>query len=117
MLRVKRALGSTYGPQPKMMKWAYTAIIRPKLSYGCHLWLQNTRYKNTITQLNTIQRYALLAMGPVHDHTPTAGMEIISKTQSHWTYTLRKLPSTHKGEYWPVQTKTGKAELDTTKAT
>ena len=36
-----RALASKtrglYGPKPKLMKWTYTGIVRPKITYGC-IW-------------------------------------------------------------------------------
>ena len=38
----KSAIGTVKGPAPLLMKWAYTGVVRPKISYGCYLWLQHT---------------------------------------------------------------------------
>ena len=35
---LQRVIGQKYGPNPHLMRWAYTGIVRPKLTYGCHLW-------------------------------------------------------------------------------
>lgn len=28
----------TFGPKPKLVKWVYTGVIRPKLLYACQAW-------------------------------------------------------------------------------
>ena len=76
----KRAVGSTWGPQPYLAKWAYTGIVRPKLTFGCHLWANCAQQKSKNKDFTSIQRAALLPLGPVRDHTPTFGLEIITNT-------------------------------------
>ena len=36
---------SIYGPKPKLVKWAYTGIICPRLSYGVMIWGNKLRLK------------------------------------------------------------------------
>ena len=46
-----------YGPKPKVMKWLYTGIIRPKITYGSIIWshkINNKCYKKQLKQLNRI---------------------------------------------------------------
>ena len=76
----KRAIGATWGPQPSLAKWAYTGIVRPKLTYGCHLWANCSQQKSKLKTFRTIQRAALLPLGPVRQQTPTSGLEIITNT-------------------------------------
>ena len=78
----KRAISSTWGPQPVLMKWAYTGIVRPRLTYGCHLWANCAQQQTKIKNFTTIQRAALLPLGPVRAHTPTSGLEIITHTHT-----------------------------------
>ena len=56
----KRAISSTWGPQPALMKWAYTGIVRPRLTYGCHLWANCAQQQTKIKDFTAIQRAALL---------------------------------------------------------
>ena len=62
------------------MKWAYTGIVRPTLTYGCHIWANCAQQQTKIKNFTAIQRAALLPLGPVRTHTPTSGLEIITHT-------------------------------------
>ena len=62
------------------MKWAYTGIVRPRITYGCHLWANCAQQQTKIKDFTAIQRAALLPLGPVRAHTPTSGLEIITHT-------------------------------------
>ena len=48
----KMALGKTWGPKPNLMRFLYTQIIRPGLTYACFSWAHTAnittmeRYKN-----------------------------------------------------------------------
>ena len=71
------AIRKKYGPQPLLMKRAYTTIVIPALTFGCHVFgdkcLQAT-VKKSLTRLN---RLACLLIANVAPSTPTKGMEII----------------------------------------
>ena len=34
LMQCRKAVGPTWGFTPKTMKWIYTAVVRPSLSYG-----------------------------------------------------------------------------------
>ncbi len=38
LMHVIRAIGKLWEPSPKITRWAYSSIIRPGLTYGCHVW-------------------------------------------------------------------------------
>ena len=40
------------------MKWIYTAVVRPSLSYGAVIWINGLKTKQNITLLNSVQRLA-----------------------------------------------------------
>ena len=35
---LRQVLDKTWGPKPKIAKWAYTGIVRLTLTYGCVVW-------------------------------------------------------------------------------
>ena len=66
-----------WGPKPKLMKWAYTAIIRPALTYACVCWQHATDTKTIQKQINQVDRLAMLTFTRVHKSTPTKGLALI----------------------------------------
>ena len=71
------AITKKYGPQPLLMRRAYTTIVVPALTFGCHIFgdkcLQET-IKKSLIRLN---RLASLLIANVAPSTPTKGLEII----------------------------------------
>ena len=59
-----------------MLKWAYTAVVRPTITYASHIWANNLTEVNK-KKLKAVNRLACLMMGKVQKSTPTAGMEVI----------------------------------------
>jgi len=80
MVIINKALHKITGPSPKLTHWIYTGIIRPKISYAAHIWCG--KISNHLLEKKSwqIQRWALTKLGPIREHTPTAGLEIITKT-------------------------------------
>ena len=70
-------MGKTWGLNPKVCHWIYTAVIRPKLSYAALVWLPAVIKSNTLFYLDRVQRLALLNIFGVMRSTPTAGMECL----------------------------------------
>jgi hypothetical protein len=77
ILNMTRArLGKTWGPAPALMKWAYTACVRPIFSYGCLVW-GKTLTKNTKC-LKNLQRTASAPLcGNIKRTTPGDALEVI----------------------------------------
>ena len=57
-MQCRKAVGPTWGFTPKTMKWIYTAVVRPSLSYGAVIWINGLKTKKNITLLNSVQRLA-----------------------------------------------------------
>ncbi len=77
ILSIKNAIGSIWGPSPRALKWAYSGIILPYLTYGSIVWsrvCKTTTIRNKLTKLN---RLMCLTMMPLRRSTPTAGLEVI----------------------------------------
>ena len=76
LFALKSVIGKKWGPNPHLMRWAYIGIVRPKLTYACHLWYHKMT-ETTKKKLLKLNRLACLSIAPVHKSTPTLGMEII----------------------------------------
>ena len=37
----RSSIGKPWGPKPQYVKWLYTAVARPALTYGCLVWGTN----------------------------------------------------------------------------
>jgi hypothetical protein len=75
---LKSAFGVFWGPRPELMRWAYTAIVRPAFIFGSFVWAKQSytdKFKNTF---RTLQRLATLTMSPVRKSTPSRGLEVIT---------------------------------------
>jgi ribonuclease HI len=80
MMHINKALSKIIGPSPKLTHWIYTGIIRPKISYAAHIWCGQISNYMLEKKSRQIQRWALTKLGPIRANTPTAGLEIITKT-------------------------------------
>ena len=77
LIRCRMLLGRHWGLTPKVMKWLYTAIVRPILTSGSAVWIQKIEKKSVRKELNKLQRKACLMITNASCSTPTAGMEAI----------------------------------------
>ena len=78
LMLARSSFGSFWGPKPQLIKWLYTAVVRPLVSYACIIWGKVFESAGIRKKGNSLQRLALLMMGPVRKSTPTMGMEIIA---------------------------------------
>ena len=78
LFKYKQIVGSEFGPQPKHMRWMFTGIVRPMLSYGSLVWWQRASSPGAQKRLTQLTRLSLLTYGPVRQSTPTVGMEVLA---------------------------------------
>jgi ribonuclease HI len=76
-LQCRRAIGKSWGLKPKIIRWVYTAIIRPCLVYGSLIWWHKCNTESIKKTLGQVQRLACLAITGAMRTTPTAAMEAI----------------------------------------
>ncbi|WP_233530828.1 hypothetical protein, partial [Gelidibacter salicanalis] len=56
LFQVSNSIGRTWGPIPKLSRWAYTGIVRTGLTYAAHLWAHHlkARHKVRLRRLNRL---------------------------------------------------------------
>lgn len=57
-----RAFGKKWDLNPKMIKWIYTAIVRPRISYASLIWWPKTKELTAQKRIGKLQRLACLAI-------------------------------------------------------
>jgi ribonuclease HI len=78
LFKYKQIVGREYGPQPNYMRWMFTGIVRPALTYGSVVWWRIASDIGSMEKLTKVNRLALLTCGPVRKSTPTVGMEVMA---------------------------------------
>lgn len=77
MWHLWRALGSNWGFKPHVMKWLYTAVIRPKICYGSLVWWPAVKKVSVSRKLASLQRLACLAITGVMRTTPSIALNVL----------------------------------------
>ena len=66
----------SWGLTPAKLEWIYKAVVRPRMAYGSLVWA-HTINNQVRSQLDKVQRLALLAITRPLRSTPTAGLEVL----------------------------------------
>ena len=77
MMMCRRAIGNTWGLNPKVTRWIYTGIIRPILSYAACIWSPGLGKEYIRKAVTKVQRAACLLVTGSLRSTPTAAMEVL----------------------------------------
>ena len=76
-MQCRQIVGKTWGIKPSMMKWIYTAMIRPIMSYACVSWAGGLNKKYLVRKLTKVQRLACLMISSAFPGTSTGALEIL----------------------------------------
>ena len=76
--KTKNLVGKEWGLNPARALWIFKAIIRPKLTYGCHclVWSHSLNQTNN-NLLNRVQKLGLMGASHSLRSTPLAALEVI----------------------------------------
>ncbi|CAL8127771.1 unnamed protein product [Orchesella dallaii] len=77
LAQCKRSMSAKWGLSPKLMKWIYTAVVRPALTYGSVAWVTAVDKVSNIKYLEKVQRLALLLITGALSSTPTRALEAL----------------------------------------
>ncbi|RVE45866.1 hypothetical protein evm_009465 [Chilo suppressalis] len=73
----RKMISKTWRLSPLIVKWLYTTIIRPIISYAAVVWWTKTIQVTTINKLRRLQRRACCAITGCMKTTPTSALETI----------------------------------------
>ena len=77
LMQCRQIVGKTWGIKPSMMKWIYTAMIRPIMSHACVSWAGGLNKKYQVRKLTKVQRLACLMISSTFPGTSTGALEIL----------------------------------------
>ena len=66
-----------HGPKPRLMKWVYTGIVRPRVTYGAMIWSHCKKSKTMYKQLYNLNRAACMMITSTTRTTPQASLELM----------------------------------------
>ena len=77
LMKLASISNAYWGPKPKLMRWAWTGIVRPMISYAAIAWAHAIEVDGIETMLRRLNRFAMNTIVKVPRSTPTQAMEII----------------------------------------
>ena len=77
LFKLKKAVSKKWGPKPKYMKWAYTAIVQARLFYSCIVWGPSLRQKGNREKIDSINRLAVAILSNTRRSTPRLALEVM----------------------------------------
>ena len=76
-MQCRQIVGKTWEIKPSMMKWIYTAMIHPIMSYACVSRAGGLNKKCLVRKLTVVKRLACLMISLAFPGTPTGALEIL----------------------------------------
>ena len=77
MVMLNSNLRGMHAPKPKLSKWAYTGVVRPKLLYACMTWGNSINTMQQLKNLKALDRLAVRSTTTITRNTPQASVEIM----------------------------------------
>ena len=71
------SLDKYWGPRPKLVKWIFTAVVKPRLTYAALVWAHSIQTISKKQRLGQVNRLASMMLTPTRKNAPTAALEII----------------------------------------
>ena len=71
------ALSKYWGPQPKLVKWIFLTVVKPRITYAALVWAHSIQTIGKKQRLGQLNRLAAMMLTPTRKNAPTAALEII----------------------------------------
>ena len=77
LMKMASLTSAYWGPRPKLMRWAYTGIVRPAVSYAAMTWAHASETDDITKPMRRLDRLAINTIVKVPRSTPTRALLII----------------------------------------
>ena len=77
MVMLNSNLRGMHAPKPKLSKWAYTGVVRPKHLHACMTWGNSINTVYQLKKLKALDRLATRSTTTIKRNTPQASIEIM----------------------------------------
>lgn len=77
LFQCRRVCGLKWGLNPETMKWIYTMMVRPVITYASVIWWTKVSQKTIKKRLDRVQRLACVGITGAIRTTPTSAMEVL----------------------------------------
>ena len=101
-------MGRAWGLNPTSMRWIYSAMMQPVITYACISWVGGVNKKYLEKNLSRVQRPACFMISSVFPSTPTGALEMLLNIMTINEFILSEAV---KGSYrlsrvsfWPAKT-------------
>ena len=54
LMQIMSSINKKWGPKPKLVRWIYIAIVRPRLIYAAMVWSHNINQQSKLNRLKQI---------------------------------------------------------------
>ena len=120
LLQCRQIVGIAWGLNPTNMRWIYTAMIPPVITYACVSWVGGINKKYLVKKLSKVQRLACLMISSAFPSTPTEALEMLLKIMPINEYIMSEAVKgsyrISRVKYWPAKTigsiRTTKSHVD-----
>ena len=96
MVMLNSNLRGMHAPKPKLSKWAYTGVVRPKLLYACMTWGNSINTIQLLKKLKALDRLATRSTTTITRTTPQASVEIMIDLMPRELMTQNRYINLHK---------------------
>ena len=79
LMKITNVAREMWGPNPYLMRWAYTCVVRPMVIYACMIWAPALE-RNYIEKFRRLNRMAMNTYAPFPRSTPTRLLELLTDT-------------------------------------
>ena len=77
LLQCRQIVGRAWGLNATSMRWIYTAMIRPVITYACTSWVGGVNKQYLAKKLSKVQRLARPMISSAFPSTPTGASEML----------------------------------------
>ena len=76
-MKISSVANATFGPNPQLMRWAFTGIVRPLVNYGSLVWAHELGNDSIVHSMRRLSRMAMNTSCFISRSTTTRLLEVM----------------------------------------